>query len=619
MKKLFLLLMLGSLVSIYADAQPSLTWQRIYRKRQLDTYLSVSFGYRISSARYVLGGRLVVPDPTVTPGTGLRSSPGLLFLNAAGDSIGSRFHTLRGLSPSAPNASIRDICRTPAGGIAATGWMLDSVDHYSNFFYTCDTLGSRLTPFRYFNVHSYGSASDSKMLPLPDGYLVLVGTTTSPAQVSAVTHQLGAVFKLDLQGNVVWQRLFPEVDLLINDIVPRPDGSYALIGNRLFYRQGQASPVHVWVGGVTATGDTLPGRLYPGLHGTDYTFANAAALTPDGGLLLAGYSKGQGLTAGSTLFNQGLLVKLDAQGTVQQTRTIVSPAWGASYSDAGSRLFRLSVLSNGDALAFGYYSTITGITTSAFSSFLGGFAAVTLQPSFQLLDSPLTGSYPTLLHEANGQLRVQGGYASSNRNGGTLVRAYQNAGVPYQPNLCATPPVPNAGYAFNAARDTLRLADFSTGGGIYAVVSAWHWSFGDGSTYDGRTPPPHRYNAPPTAATPVTLTVTNNLGCSATQMLFPFALSTAAQRELAARVQLFPSPVASGGAVTVQWPGLQPSPVEVRGELLDALGRVARHLAWPVATISQGVALDIAGLGAGLYMLRLQAAEGTATRRLEVR
>ena len=494
--------------------------------------------------------------------------------------------------------------------------MLDSLDYYSSFFCTYDTLGNRLTPVRMFNVHYLGSGADNKILPLPDGYLVMLPRTTSPSYVSGTYHQLGTIFKLDLQGNVVWQRIFPQLDLRINDIIPRPDGSYALVGDRYFYNASQASPNYVWVGGVTATGDTLPGRLYPNLQGTAYTYANAGQLTPDGGLLLAGYARPLGLSTGSNLFNQGLLVKLNAQGNVQQTRAVVAPAPGSSISTVGCQLQRLSVLANGDAVAIGYYST--SASASSANSFVGGFTGPTLQPGFQLLDVNIY-DYPTLLHEPSGRLLVQGRYIPSNRNAGTIVRSYQNAGLPYQPNLCVTPPVPNAGYALNTTRDSLRLVDFSSGGPTYAVVSAWHWTFGDGSSYDGPVPPPHRYAAGTGATVPVTLTITNNLGCTATQVLYPFALSTAAQRELAARLSVFPNPAGPDAPITVQWPGLRPSQPAVTGELLDAVGRVVRRFRLPVAALAQGTTLALDGLSTGLYVLRLQAQEGTATRRLQLR
>ena len=615
MKKLFLLLLLGSLLDLSpAGAQPVQNWQRTYRKRQPDHYFGNGFGFRISATRYVLAGGLTVPDPISS--SGLRANNGLLFIKPNGDSIGSVVHVIRGLNPSYPATTLLTVCRTPSGGIAAVGYMLDSLDYYSNFFYTCDTLGNRLTPLRPFNVHYNGSGANTNIMPLPDGYLVMVPRTALPAHVSGTYHRIGTVFKLDLQGNVVWQRIFPEQDLYLNEILPRPDGSYALVGHRYFYRgPGQRNPNHVWVGGITATGDTLPGRLYPTLRGSDDTYANAARLTPDGGLLLAGYTRGQNLATGSNLFYQGLLVKLDAQGTVQATRAVVAPAPGASYSDTGCQLYRLSVLANGDALAHGYYSR----SANTADSFLGGFTGPALQPSYQQFDANIF-NFPTLLHEPDGRLLVQGRYFAPTRdNGGTVVRAYQNAGLPYLPTLCATPPVPNAGYAFNAARDTLRLVDFSGGGPQYAVVSTWRWTFGDGSSYDGRTPPPHRYAPGTGAATAVTLTITNNLGCAATQVLYPFALGTAAARALAARLRVFPNPAAPGGAVTVQWPGLPAGPAPVAGELLDGVGRVVRRGRWAAAALAQGAALDVGGLSAGLYVLRLQAAEATATRRLELR
>ena len=115
--------------------------------------------------------------------------------------------------------------------------------------------------------------------------------------------------------------------------------------------------------------------------------------------------------------------------------------------------------------------------------------------------------------------------------------------------------------------------------------------------------------------TAVTLTVTNNLGCTSTFVAYPFGpLSTAqASRGLSAALGLFPNPTA--GAVRVELGGLGPQGPAALA-LLDGLGRMVLTATAPVAGGRLATELDVRGLPPGLYLLRVQTREGTATRRL---
>lgn len=197
-------------------------------------------------------------------------------------------------------------------------------------------------------------------------------------------------------------------------------------------------------------------------------------------------------------------------------------------------------------------------------------------------------------------------------NPGLLTR-FANVGAPYVPAYCQRPPLANAGFALNPARDTLQLVDFSLGGPRFAQVVRWRWHYPDGSYYDGQFPPRHRFAALPGAGAAVTLTVTNNLGCSATQVLYPYGLPTASQqaRDWATQASVCPNPATGGATLTLA--GL-PAGTAVAVQVLDGLGRaVGPGQAVAIGADGTGAArLALAGLPAGVYAVRVQVASAAA-------
>lgn len=596
----------GLLLTGYAAlAQPTLGWQRRYRVPS-----ATLAGYDL---KRVTAHRLAVPGYSLYSGSRLLgTSPYLLFTNNAGDSIGAYTYRSRMLAGRGgqPSGVLSTLASRPDGSFLATGDLTDSLGRLTSFVFTSDSLGND-SNWHYFDP-GYGSGG-YRLLALPDGYLMLGRIYLLPFAYPAIPPSVMMLVKLDLNGNEVWRFRYTDTNLYINDIVPKLDGSYALVG----YRHRSATRTDVWVGAITATGDTLPGRHYAALRGTERIRPYSATLTPGGGLALAGSTQSQTAGTGAQCF----VLALDGQGNVRGQGYLSTPN-SSPNTGGSSSLLQVQAMTTGDLLAIGPY---VPVRNQGGQTHVVAFNGTTLQARWQQVQALDNNNKAAMVLDGNGALTALGGIAVPNpqtvggRDVALVLLRLTGAGTPFEPPYCQTPPRPSAGYAFNAARDSLRLVDFSTGGPTYAVVSAWHWTFGDGSSYDGPRPPAHRYATPPTAATPVTLTVTNNLGCTATQVLYPFALSTAAQRELAARLSVFPNPATPTAPVMVQWPGLRPGQPALTAELLDAVGRGVRRCRLPVAALAQGTGLDVAGLPAGLYLLRLQAAEGTATRRLQLR
>lgn len=201
-------------------------------------------------------------------------------------------------------------------------------------------------------------------------------------------------------------------------------------------------------------------------------------------------------------------------------------------------------------------------------------------------------------------------------NPGLLTR-FSNAGVPYVPAYCGTPPAANAGFTLTPARDTLRLADFSTAGPRYAQLVRWHWQLPGGRVLEGPAPLGQRVVPAPPAGAPVRLTVTNNLGCTAIQTLYPWGMPTATRPAAAAgQLTLWPNP--ASGAATLMLVGAAGRPAAT-AQVLDGLGRVVRLaqlLAWAGATAT--AVLNVAGLAVGVYVVRVRVGDATLARRLLV-
>ena len=112
------------------------------------------------------------------------------------------------------------------------------------------------------------------------------------------------------------------------------------------------------------------------------------------------------------------------------------------------------------------------------------------------------------------------------------------------------------------------------------------------------------------------VTLTNNLGCSSQQVFYPWGgapTATQAARELAAAATLHPNPAAARATLTL---AQAPAGV-VRITVLNALGQVVgTYAATGGGRLTQP--LELGGLAAGVYAVRVSTSAGSFAKRLVV-
>jgi len=190
--------------------------------------------------------------------------------------------------------------------------------------------------------------------------------------------------------------------------------------------------------------------------------------------------------------------------------------------------------------------------------------------------------------------------------------------APYNPadEFCRYPPQLSLGWQPNAAPDSLVLVELSTAGPRYAQNVTYRWALGDGTvreTAQGGTFR-YRYAQVPPAGTPVTLTVSNNLGCVVSETVYPWGRPTAAQQgaALAAQATLAPNPASHSTTLRLAQAPAGPW----RLELSNALGQVLRTEHGQATGGPWAQAVDLQQLPAGLYVLRVYTSAGSFSKRL---
>jgi hypothetical protein len=471
-----------------------------------------------------------------------------------------------------------------------------------------DTLGQ----VRWTRINPGFPERTGALLRVGDGYLMLTNTHV-PSGGSPVPK--GQIVKLDEQGVVQWQRIYESRGYLgtscLFDMVACPDGSYLGVGycdDNPVYSGGSAyRRQDYWLVKLAPNGDTLATTHFGAPN--VYERGLRVRLTPDGGAVVAG------VRANSSQVESPQLVKLDAQFLPGWTHTELNP------SQYNVEPAFLQPLLTGEVLTGG---TVLSFTPSG-----------ALQSHAQLLNLSPTGaveweqrrlygsdgaSFTTLVSQPDGSAYLKGGtgYYTPNGNNGYLVK-YTNVGVPYVPDLCQRPPEA-IGFASQPHPDSVLVLEASTAGPRYGQLVRWRWDLGNGVVREtSQAGQLIRYGFPagqaPAPGTPVTLTVTNNLGCTHTQVLYPYGLPSASQqaKALAGRVALYPNPTT--GPATLELRGLRPQgPIEV--EVVNALGQtVLTRKGQPQQGVLREV-LDVSQLPVGIYSLRLHAQEGMVVKRL---
>ena len=594
--------------SPFAKAQPTRLWQRNYA---YPGYVRDNL-IRLSPSRILGIGSLDLPGDTT------KYSACLRFYNNQGDTVRVISHrrsqrvTSQQLFP--PYYAYGDAARTRNGefliaGRRSNGRVNGVAIPEGSFMTRVDSLGNiRWTQYFSFN----GQPAGGYLIGTPDDGGIVVGAIVR--QVSGpIFASIAIASRLDSLGNVSWQRTIGRPYSIVKRTATLPDGSYVLAGNeqRLMPGTGYVRE-DGWLIRLKANGDTL-GTRYFGTP-TQYEQWEDVRPAPHNGLLLAG-----NVGTGSTMV-QGWLMQLDSLGQVAWQQRV--PA--AFTSTTPNCVFQHGrPLQGGEVLVSGY-QLVPGDPDQPQATYQavfrpnasGGATAVWERITPISANEPSNGSLDL---SAAGEVTINGyTYSGPTQYDSHSLLRLQLAERPYQPNLCQTPPQALLGFAPTPAADSLRFVSLSTPGPQYAQLLRWRWDFGDGTFFDGPTPPPHHFPPGSPAATAVRLTVTNNLGCASTALAFPLALATAPQRALQARLSLFPNPTGPAGpGPTVRLPGLRPQP-PVPTELCNALGQSLWRGRWPVAALAQGAPLDLTGLPPGVYALRLRPQEGALVKRLVV-
>ncbi|MDO7875784.1 PKD domain-containing protein [Hymenobacter sp. ASUV-10] len=464
---------------------------------------------------------------------------------------------------------------------------------------------------RWNQYYPCDGSSPGTLLRQPDGYLLLTNVYERIG-TSNVPH--GQLTKVNLQQQVVWQRDYHSQGYRgagqFTDIIAHPDGSYLVGGlcDRSPVYNGGSSYLRLdyWLLKLRPNGDTIATT-----HCGDparYERVTALRLLPGDALALAG------VQADGNQKENPQLLRLDNALRPQ-------PQWTRDESNPNiednPHAFLLPLQSGAIVTGGQQYNTSFNPRTWAHLLCLNPTGTVQWEVLRQYPNRIYNG-YSTCLVPADGAAYLSGGALDGSTGSGPLnatglLSKYAGVGLAYQPDLCRTPPTASFAPAFNAAGDSVLVLDQSTAGPTYGELVAWHWDFGDGSSYDGPTPPWHRYATPPGPALRLTLTVTNNLGCQHTTTLLPLASRA---QQLQARLSLYPNPATE--AVTVALDGLRPQPA-LPLEVVNALSQVVLRTTAAPRQGKLSHILDLQSLSPGVYLVRLHTADGIVCKRFVVR
>ncbi|MDO7848983.1 hypothetical protein Q5H92_21645 [Hymenobacter sp. M29] len=628
----FWIWMLGMGLSTSASAQPTRVWQRVFGEAP-NVAISVGEMQPVRPSRLaVIGGFVRYASNRAI----VQQSSRLWRFNSQGDTLSSRGYGLN-------SGRYLNLLPLRGGdwlitGCTDTSGLANSLN-MACFSVRTDSLGTWRGRPRYLPQYRFSNFSNAPTaaLRLPaDGALWAHTVDTQPyASNGYSTLDAVQVVRLDSAQRVVWRRQYPgnttaPDGVSVTTMAALRDGSYVLVGQkgRRWQAPYASNPIVVrsgWLQRLKANGDTIRlAREYFGSISELYEPKDVQP-TPDGGFVVAGnvYAKKYLPVLSLYFAPTGYLAKFDSLGAVQWEQRVS----GLTTQDPDAGLDHVQVLANGNYLITGYRTPVAlnnlnwGYLAEYTPARSGGATPVWetyFEPASQQTALQANGTI-TLVgrrlipHTANG--------VTTNDQAGLLTR-FANVGAPYPAAtlLCQRPPTASARFTLSPARDTLRLVDLSAAGPRYATLERWRWHFPDGTFFEGRTPPPHRFATPPAPGSPVTLTVTNNLGCSSTQTLYPFGSPTAAQqaRTFAAQATVFPNP-AAGGQATVALAGLPPrAPATV--QLLDALGRTLGPAhALVIAPDGTGaLRLDLGSRPAGMYAVRVAVAGVAFVKKLVV-
>jgi hypothetical protein len=452
------------------------------------------------------------------------------------------------------------------------------------------------------------ASGPTPLLRTPDGYIAAANTLFFVAPTGTAWLDRQTVSKFDNQGRMEWEVTFPAYAAQSQDLAPQANGSYVVTGWQLV-------PTPLTTSGYfsldwhlvefTHRGNTIRTKRF-GIDG-DHESAYRVVPTADKGLAVLMQYQAR-VPANSPLEQR--LVKLDLLWQVQWQTTLTGGFFeDLIVNDAGEYVLAGGYNSGGRVLPrlVRYSATGQPVWTGTYG-FLGHGDAYLLR----------------LVHEPGDPLMAWGYTMAPNPPGPGVAPVTQrfysvglgNVPPAFEPDYCRYPPQPNLAYQQPQA-DSLVLQELSTAGPQYAQNVRYRWELGDGTVVERPTGGVlrHRYlGALPAPGTPVTLTVTNNLGCTGSYVVYPFGRPTASQQSqaLAERASLFPNPAT--GSATLR---LQQAPAGlVTVRVLNALGQLVQAYSRQPQAGTLELDLEVSQLPAGVYAVQVSTAAGYFVKRL---
>ena len=391
----------------------------------------------------------------------------------------------------------------------------------SHFYVRADSLGNWRSRLHYLPPSRAGSTV-AALQALPQGGALWAHTVNPTPYVagSRTGNWQAQLVRFDSLQRIVWQRrytgptpLLPNADMDVAGLTTLLDGSLLVVGMKA--RPFVPGPGFIvnsgWMQRIKANGDTVNLPEYFGNIYEAYQPQEVQA-TADGGFVVAGSIFPDKYVPA---FNccpdeKAWLAKFDSLGTLQWEQRVQgrNPALSPD-----ARFTHVQPLANGQYLVSGARG---GSMQYVLDAYLATYAptATGAAPVWEVYVSNNNPNAPDPFDQqtalqADGSIilagrrnipHVVGGRTQQDPAG--LLTRFANVGAPLVLNYCQHPPVPNAGYSLTLRRDTLTLVDFSTGGPRFAQVERWRWHFPDGSFYEGRTPPPHRFAQRPPPGPP---------------------------------------------------------------------------------------------------------------------
>jgi len=163
-----------------------------------------------------------------------------------------------------------------------------------------------------------------------DGGISLVQTSDGDYAIAGSTRSFGAgeadvyVVKLDANGNLQWTKTIGGKKHDVgSSLIQTSDGGYAITGATKSFGAGEAD---VYVVKLDANGNLQWTKT---IGGPGYEIGHSLIQTSDGGYAIAGNTESLSFGAG---WNDVYVVKLDANGNLQWTKTIGGPGSEEGYS-----------------------------------------------------------------------------------------------------------------------------------------------------------------------------------------------------------------------------------------------------------------------------------------------